>query len=357
MPYDRPTLMELDEALRADIVSRLPGTDPLLRRSYIGALARGMAGGLHELYGFQQWIADQAFPDTAEGPELARWATIWGLTRVPAAKATGAILVEGTAGTVVPAGTLFRSGAETPQDYETDAEFTIPAGGSGNTNVTAFEAGAAGNLHVMAVLNLVNPIAGLGSQANVSTALTGGADVETDASLRGRVLARIQDPPRGGTSEDYVFWSLSAHADVTRAWARPLAGGLGTVTVYFMTDDATTDGIPNAATVTAVNAYIAARRPVTAAVTVAGPTAAPLNFTINNIMPDQMAVRDAVEAELRDLIRRQAEPGGTLLVSHIREAISTAAGETDHELTSPTANVVATATQITTYGMTTFTTT
>ena len=66
------------------------------------------------------------------------------------------------------------------------------------------------------------------------------------------------------------------------------------------------------------------------------------------------AVQDAVEAELQDLIRRETEPGGTLLVSHIREAISTSAGETDHDLTSPTADVTVQATQITVYGMTTF---
>ncbi|RYE88861.1 MAG: baseplate J protein, partial [Oxalobacteraceae bacterium] len=44
--------------------------------------------------------------------------------------------------------------------------------------------------------------------------------------------------------------------------------------------------------------------------------------------------------ELRDLLVREAAPGKTLLLSHIREAVSTAAGETDHVLVSPAANVV-----------------
>ena len=354
MPYPRPTLMQLDEQLRADIVSRLPGTDPLLRRSYIGALVRGLAGGLHELYGFQQWIADQAFPDTAEGPELLRWAAIRGITPVAATKAEGAILVEGTVGTVVPANTVWRSGADV--DYQSTAEFVMPAAGSGNIDVEAVVAAAAGNAAVGVILSLVSPIVGLVSQANVSTALAGGADIESIASVRARLLSRIQNPPRGGTSEDYVFWSRSAHPDVTRAWGRPLAGGPGTVTVYFMTDDATANGIPNAATVTTVNTYIQARRPVTAAVTVSGPAAAALNFTVQNLEPPTQAVMDAVEAELADLIRRESEPGGTLLVSHIREAISTAQGETDHVLISPTADVTVQATQITVYGDTTFTT-
>ena len=354
MPYDRPTLAEIDANQRADIVSRLPGTDPLLRRSYIGALARSMAGGLHELYGFQQWIADQAFPDTAEAAELLRWAAIWGLTPVPAAKAEGAILVEGTAGTLVLANTVWRSGDDV--DYQSLAEFVMPAAESGNIDVEAVVAAAAGNAEVGVILGVISPIVGLVSTANVSTALAGGADIETDASLRARLLSRIQNPPRGGTSEDYVFWSESAHPDVTRAWGRPQAGGLGTVTVYFMTDDATGDGIPNAATVTTVDDYIQDRRPVTADVTVDGPTASPLNITINNVEPSTQAVMDAIEAELADLIRRETEPGGTLLVSHIREAISTSQGETDHELTSPTDNVTVQATQITTLGTVSFTT-
>ena len=354
MPYDRPTLTELDAQSRADVVSRLPGTDPLLRRSYIGALIRSFAGGLHELYGFLQWIADQAFPDTAEAAELLRWAAIWGLTPVPAAKADGAILVEGTSGTVVPANTLWRSGADV--DYQTLAEFVMPAAEVGNIDVEAVVAAAAGNAAVGVILSLVSPIVGLVSQSNVSTALAGGADIETDASLRARLLLRIQSPPRGGTSEDYEFWSETAHPDVTRAWARPNTPTLGEVTVYFMTDDATTDGIPNAATVTTVDDYIQARRPVTADVTVAGPVASALNIVINNVMPSTQAVMDAIEAELADLIRRESEPGGTLLVSHIREAISTSQGETDHELTSPTADVTVQGTQITTLGTVSFTT-
>jgi uncharacterized phage protein gp47/JayE len=47
-----------------------------------------------------------------------------------------------------------------------------------------------------------------------------------------------------------------------------------------------------------------------------------------------------VQAELTDLFVREGSPGGTILLSHIREAISQATGETDHILTVPAANVV-----------------
>ena len=352
MPFQRPSLADLDTRLVADIESRLAGTDPRLRRSFLGAQARAQAGAHHELYGFLAWIALQAFPDTAEAAELARWASIWGVERVAATAATGSLALTGTTGTVVPAGTVWRSGAG--QDYASTAEVTLAAGAA-FAAVRAAAAGAAGNAALGAKVRLVSPIAGLVSDAAASTALAGGADEESDGSLRARLLARMREPPRGGTKADYELWGLSGHADVTRAWPRPLAGGLGTVTVYVMTDYATDDGIPDAAVVAAVQAYIDARRPVTADVTVAAPAAVELDFTINSVMPDTAAVRAAIEAEVADLILRQSEPGGTILISHIREAISTAAGEYDHVLVAPAANVQHTAAQIAVMGAITWT--
>lgn len=67
-------------------------------------------------------------------------------------------------------------------------------------------------------------------------------------------------------------------------------------------------------------------------------TATAQAFTIS-ITPDSTAMRAAIEAELVDLFRREAEPGGVILLSHIREALSQTAGETDYVLTVPSANV------------------
>ena len=52
------------------------------------------------------------------------------------------------------------------------------------------------------------------------------------------------------------------------------------------------------------------------------------------LSPDSFETRAAVEASLQDLLRREGVPGETLLVSHVREAISTTPGENDHELSS-----------------------
>ena len=63
-----------------------------------------------------------------------------------------------------------------------------------------------------------------------------------------------------------------------------------------------------------------------------------------------LSVMNGFEAELRDLIRREAEPSGTLLISHIREAISVAAGERDHVLVTPAANVECDIGEVPTFG-------
>jgi len=92
---------------------------------------------------------------------------------------------------------------------------------------------------------------------------------------------------------------------------------------------------------------------VTARVSVAAPVAAPLNFTLS-VIPNTLAVKAAVEAELADLISREAVPGGTLYLSHIRASISAAAGENNYTLTSPSADVTSTAGQLTTLGAVTW---
>ena len=347
MPYDRPTLTDLDNRLIADIESRLPGTDPRLRRAFLYALVRGIAGSHHELYGFLQWISEQAFPDSAEDVELRRWAAIWGITPNLAVQATGMIAVTGTNGTVIPEGTEWQSGLSIR--YQSTAEVTIAAG-VGTVSIEAVIPGANANIAMGSELTLISPIAGLVSTAEASTIISGGADAESNESVQARLLRRIQQPPRGGTTDDYELWALSGHSDVTRAWARARASGLGTVTVYIMTDGATANGIPGAAVVAAIQAYTDARRPVTADVTVAAPTAVQLDITITDLVPSTAVVQAAVQAEIADLILRESEPGGTILISHIQEAISTAAGETDHMLTIPAANVVVQADEITVLG-------
>ncbi len=346
MPLVRPTLEEAIEAVRGDFAARLPGADTRTRRSPLDVFARVVGYVHHTIYGWLDWLAKQLLPDTSEVDWLARHASIWGVTRKPAAYATGSITVTGTAGTLVPEATVWQRSDGV--QYAQDAAVTIGGGGTAQVVVTAVAAGDAGNADAATPVSLVSPIAGVQSDGAVAGGgIAAGADEETDDSLRARVLARIQAPPHGGNAADYEQWALAVPG-VTRAWVFPLSNGAGTVVVRFMMDETYADGVPQPIDVAAVQEAIDAVRPVTALATVAAPVAAPLAFDIR-LAPDSAARRAAVEAELRDLIFREAAPGGTLLISHIREAISVAAGEVDHTLLAPTADQTVIAAQINTF--------
>lgn len=345
MPFMRPTLPQLIDRDAADIESRLPTVDARLRRSILGVLARMHAGSVHGLYGYLDYISKQVMIDTADETYLTRHAAIWGIARKAAAPAKGNAIFTGTTGVTVPAGTALQRSDGT--EFTTDVDGTLAAG-TVTVAVTATVGAAASNTAANTSLQLVSPIAGVTSSATVdSLGLTGGTDIETLDAWRARLLERVQRPPHAGTSDDYIAWALEV-AGVTRAWCYPLEGGNGTVTVRFVRDnDASL--IPDATEVTTVQNYIAAKKPIGATLTVAAPVAAPLNFSIT-LTPSTQAVKDAVTAELQDMLLRDAQPGGTILLSHINEAISIATGETDHVLTAPTADVTHTVGQLATMG-------
>jgi uncharacterized phage protein gp47/JayE len=185
---------------------------------------------------------------------------------------------------------------------------------------------------------------GLPSAANsivvAAEGLTGGADRERDEPYRARLLDRLRQPPHGGNANDYVQWALEVPG-VTRAWVAPLEGGPGTVTVRFVMDDSSESGIPSAGDVAALQAHLdrTDRRPVTAVVTALAPQPKPLDVTIGALSPNTQAVQDAIEAELKDLIRRERAPGGTIYLSTIWEAVAIATGERSHRILAPSADV------------------
>jgi uncharacterized phage protein gp47/JayE len=343
MSFSRPALADIVARVGNDVMSRL-SADDLLRRADAQVMSRVLAGVAHGLYGFIDWLSRQVIYDTAETEFLERWASIWGIARKPAAAATGSVTFTVQAGAVVPAGTLLQ--ALDGVQYQTTADATV-TGATATAPVAAVVLAQAGNRVAGQSLSLVSPIAGVSATA-LAGDLVGGADLEDDDALRVRLLARIQNPPQGGAAADYIAWALQVPG-VTRAWCYPEEMGIGTVTVRFVRDNDASP-IPDAGEVAAVQTAIDAHRPVTAHVTVVAPTAAPLNFGIQALTPNTADVQAAVQAELQDLLLREAVPGGTILLSHIRAAISAATNETDYVLLSPTANVTNPAGSMSTMG-------
>lgn len=346
MAFQRPTLKELNERTEQDVTSRV-GISAPARLAVLRVLSRALAGLAHGLYGYIDIQAKNLLPDTGDANTVLRWAQMLGVQRQAASQSSGDVTASGIIGSVVPAGSLLQSsdGAQ----FEAVADVTF-AGATATISVQSIQSGAANNVDTGQTVSFVSPIAGVTPATTVlAPGITGGADEESIDDLRVRVLERMRQPPKGGAESDYVQWAKEGHPDVTRAWVSGQEMSANSVTVRIVTDDAPGGMIPSAGVIDDVEAYIEDQRPVTAVVYVVAPTAVPLDMSIA-ISPNTQAVKDAITAELQDMLKRDAEPGGTILISRINEAISIATGEGDHSLISPVANVTHTTGQIATLG-------
>jgi uncharacterized phage protein gp47/JayE len=323
----------------------------VLRRSVVFILSRVIAGAAHMLHGHLEFLGLQLFPDKSEGAFLVRQASLFNIFPKEAAYAIGATVpITGTNGTVIPIHTILRrsDGAE----YQTDAEVTI-SGGLAHPTITALVAGAIGNADAGVVLSFESPIAGADASITVGgEGLIDGSDEETTEELRSRLIARMRAAPNGGSKADFEAWSLEV-AGVTRAWVYPLELGAGTVVVRFVRDD-DVSLIPDSGEVAILQAHLDTVRPVTAAVTVVAPSAVALALSVH-ISPDNSTTRAAVTAALGSVILEDAEPGSTLLLSHLRDAVGNAAGVDDYTMASPVADVTHSTGQLATLGVITFT--
>jgi len=295
------------------------------------------AGIAHLLYGRLDWSFRQLFPDTAEGPFLERWASIFGITRRTATQAWGnASWPTSISPSFIGEGAIAVRGDRTLYNvmrgaYDVDGVITV--------GIQADQPGIRGNCEPGVQLTLATSVTGVTPLGTVDApGISGGAPEETDALLLQRLLTRIRFPPHGGTATDYIQWALS-QPGVTRAWCAPLEQGVGTVTVRFMTDDTTPDGIPTPADVARVGAYIRSQAPVTAGVYVLAPIPDPLDIHIQQLEPDNPAIREGIEAELRDLMRRETAPGELLHLSRIYARINAAPGVIRFHLIAPAGDI------------------
>lgn len=368
MPFPRPTLSQLIAQTYADIRSNLPGADPLLRFSNLNILAKAVAALANGHYGYQDWIAKQSNPFTATEENLEAWAALKGIVRLPASAAAGVVTFTGTVGALIPGGTRLVRGDGV--EYTTDADATIGGGGNITASVTAIEAAALGNALVSTILTLGTAIGGVDAAVTVTTALTGGADAETDDSLRTRMLQAYAAPPQGGSQADYVQWARAVPG-VTRAWCEPNGMGSGTVIVRFMMDvtEAAFGGFPQGTDGTATDEtratnatgdqltvanFIFELQPVTALVYAVAPVNNPIAFTLTGTAAWSAATKTAVEDAIEAALVQQGEPGATVQLSYIEAAIGAVAGTAGYVITVPAANVAQTAGQLPTRGAMTY---
>lgn len=353
-----PDLATLRTRLQSGFDAWLNTKGDAARRRVLKVLADVLGGGLWGEYKYLQNMADEYFVSTCTSTYLDRRATELGLSRTGATTAAGNVIFTGTTGIGVPSGTelLYPDGTTT---CKTQAAVTL-ASGTATVAVVADAGGEAGNASAGASLTFVSAVAGVNSTVTVDpSGLTGGADAESDSSLRSRVLARLRHTPQAGASSDF-YTVARAVSGVTRAWIFPRISGNGTVGVTFAIDGRTSP-IPLAADIAAMEAAIAAYID-TITVSVFAPTADSTDVTIANLVISSDATLSTVEAAIRtalaDLFSTRPSVGGAywgdagldagaealsaagkMPLSAIYSAIADAAGVVGFDLTAPTADI------------------
>lgn len=374
MPFLTPSLTTLQQQAISDITTaNLPtSTGSLLRNSVLRILAYVMAGLGFGHYEFLQYIAKQSVPFTATDEYLEAWAALKGVFRTSATASTGSVTFTGTSGTTIPSGTVV-SRSDGVQ-YATIADGTISGGGTVTILVTATSTGSVTDDSSGNTYQLSNPIAGVNSTVT-STNLAGGTDIETDDSLRTRMLRVYANPNSGGSAVDYVEWATSV-AGVTRAWVLDSSNapvGLGTVVVLFMMDqiESAFGGLPQgtsggataetrtpAATgdMLLVANYIFSLQPVTALVVCAAPIAFPINVEIQNLQPSTTLIQSQITTAISNALVSIGDPTGSkVYMSEITAAIETVPGVQWYTLVSPSTPVVIPVGSLPTLGTVTWT--
>jgi uncharacterized phage protein gp47/JayE len=277
---------------------------------------------------YVDWLSLQLLPDTAETEWLDRQGNIWlvnadgTIGRKQSTLATGSVIATGVDGSIIPAGSLLGAGSQNAS-YQVTVQSVVS--GPVEVPLTALDPGTVGNMQPDDTLGFLIPPPGVDGTVTVVT-MDGGADVETDAELRARILRRIQQPPMGGDATDYEAWAL-AIPGVTRAWAAPNEMGIGTVTTRFLMDDlrADDDGWPTPNDIQTVAMYIDEKRPVTVKdCFVLAPIKYPIDIHITFLNPETNEVKAEIEQSIRNMLRLQAAPGATIFAAWVSYAIMNA---------------------------------
>ncbi len=183
--------------------------------------------------------------------------------------------------------------------------------------------GAVTNLDAGTQLTLQSPIVGVDDTLTVDFGTVGGGtDQETEASLRNRMLDRIQNPVAHFNVSD-ITEKATEIAGVTRVFVQEITPALGQITVYFMRDN-DDNPIPTGSEVNAVKDNILTIKPANTAdsdVIVAAPTGVTVDFTFSTLTPNTTTMQTAIEANLRQFFDERTSVGVNVDEDAYRSAI------------------------------------
>jgi uncharacterized phage protein gp47/JayE len=324
-----PDLKTIQTRMESDVNHYIPGAELRPRFSVLGVLTKVFAAAIHALYQFAENLLRNILPSTCHDDWLPAWAYVLKKPRKTATAASGTVTFTNPNATPIPAGTLLQS--PSGLRYATISEGTI------TVTVTALEPGYTSN--TTEPLTLSTPISGVASAVTTS-GISGGADLESLADWRTRLVEAFANRAKIGDADDYAEWAIDSHPAIKYAWVYGNTPSLGDITIIVATGDA--DPVPDTQTLAAVRTALDRKRNVGCTIHLLAPEALPVAVTIAHVPSDSReAVLQALISHISSL-RGRAE---TLYVADIHAAIRTVYAGI-YSLTAPTADATAGNTQL-----------
>jgi uncharacterized phage protein gp47/JayE len=194
---------------------------------------------------------------------------------------------------------------------------------SSSVPIVSDEFGSGTNLDAGTQLRLQSPIVDVDDILTVDFGeIGGGSDEESDASLRNRLLDRIQNPVAHFNVSD-ISGKAKEVPGVTRVFVQEVTPVVGQVTIYFMRDN-DDDPIPSASEVTKVKNEILKIKPANTSdsdVFVLSPSADLVDFTFSSITPDTSTMRAAIAENLQQYFAENTSVGVDIDQDAYRSAI------------------------------------
>ena len=194
-----------------------------------------LAGEIYNMQTTVEWLKRQLFPSTATGVFLDRFAAQRGLTRNAAVKARGQLrfgVAELKDNVVtIPRGTVVSTDDEIPVRLYTTEDSEIPPDTySVLVPAEAEQAGYRGNIKVGTAVVPVSVPSEVDTITNTS-AFIGGADEESDTTLRARIQNSYVSCPNGMNAAFYI--DLVKQVDgISKAGVVSKPRGAGSVNIY-----------------------------------------------------------------------------------------------------------------------------
>ena len=124
MPLNIPSNQkEVENRLISDFTANIPDSGGFLRASYLRSVIVALSFRIYDVYQKISIMINEFFIQTASDAYVARWGSIWGITKTPAVGSVGNVIFGGTDTTLIPVATSLQS--DSGIIYITQANTTI----------------------------------------------------------------------------------------------------------------------------------------------------------------------------------------------------------------------------------------